>query len=86
MWDSGKVGAKALSVVAAVQGSGQAIQATSTVLILPCPFQAERLYKEADKRYDQVEGMWKIASGPERAVIRQLLRPVTDMLDVLIEK
>lgn len=30
--------------------------------------------------------MWKIASGPERAVIRQLLRPVTDMLDVLIEK
>ncbi|KAG1661820.1 hypothetical protein FOA52_013253 [Chlamydomonas sp. UWO 241] len=54
--------------------------------IAPKADKLARLHAEADKRYDKVEAMCSAAQGPERAVIRQLLKPVRDMLDALIDR
>ena len=43
-----------------------------------------RLLKAANANYDKVEAMRQAASGQERPVVRQLLVPIRDMLDVVI--
>ena len=44
------------------------------------------MHKAANERYDRVETMSKAAKGPERPVIRQLLQPIRDMLDALMDR
>ena len=45
-----------------------------------------RLLKAANANYDKVEAMRQAASGQERPVVRQLLVPIRDMLDVVISR